>query len=161
MSASKIALVVFVLITPLGAAAEDYRHTVEVEPGGTLDVDLTAGSIEVETHDNDEVSVDAHFRGWGTSSMRFELSSDGVDATLIGRATGWNPFFGGLRIRGLTPSGNHPTEKGGIHVSAVTVTPPSGGSAAYVRTLTRVPVPENSPSPPSLSPLAGSIDQLS
>ena len=37
------------------------------------EVDLSEGSVEVETHDESSVEVEARGRGWGARSLRFEL----------------------------------------------------------------------------------------
>lgn len=90
------------LALPALAAAEDFHESVSVEPGGELEIRLDAGSIEVETHDLDEVSADAFSHGglFGRG-MRFELTSDGADAELRGEGRG---FFGGhARVRVRIP----------------------------------------------------------
>jgi DUF4097 and DUF4098 domain-containing protein YvlB len=94
-----VALIVGLMATP-GLARDEFRESVSVEPGGTLEIDLAAGSVEVETHDDPEVQVNARARGWGRRSMVFELTSDGADARLVGKLRGWlGPFFGGPRVR--------------------------------------------------------------
>lgn len=78
------------------AWASDYRNSVEVATGGTLEVDLASGSIEVETHDKNEVFVEARS---SSSRTRFELTSDGTNARLISRREGFWRIFGGGRTR--------------------------------------------------------------
>jgi hypothetical protein len=91
-----IALALLAGLGPLEAAAGELRESVYVEPGGTLEIDLGAGSVEVETHDENEVRVDAQASGW--RGMKFELTSDGFDARLVGKSGGWS-LFGGGRVR--------------------------------------------------------------
>lgn len=87
-----------VAAAPLGADASELRDRVRVKPGGTLSVRLDAGSLEVETHDDHAVEVDAVSSGLG--SVRFELSSDGENATLEGRGSSWlGPLLGSGRVR--------------------------------------------------------------
>lgn len=82
-----VALAVALLagLLPLGAAAEDFRSSVGVDSGGTIEVELSAGSIEIDTHDESAVEVDAQSSG----SFRFELSGDGSNARLTGEGSGW------------------------------------------------------------------------
>ena len=79
-------------------SADEFRDSVPVESGGSLTVELDSGSVEIETHGDLEVSVEASARGWGGNAMRFRLEGDGADARLTGKRRGWNPF-GGHRVR--------------------------------------------------------------
>jgi hypothetical protein len=100
MTRFAITLALLVALLPAAGAAREFRESVSVEPGGTLEIELSEGSVEVETHDESSVEVDAHARGWGARSLRFELTSDGVDARLVGTIRGWfGPMFGRTRIR--------------------------------------------------------------
>ncbi len=86
-------------LTALSAELE-FRERVPVKPGGTLEIELSAGSIEVETDDEPEVSIEAQATGWGAGSMRFELTSDGVDARLTGKPRAWfGPLLVSPRVR--------------------------------------------------------------
>jgi ferric-dicitrate binding protein FerR (iron transport regulator) len=87
------ALGLWCVLTP-GASAQTFRNRVAAEPGGTLEVRLSSGSIEIETHDEREVSVDAEARGISGGSMQFELSGDGRDTRLVGNRSGWLSVFG-------------------------------------------------------------------
>lgn len=80
------------------ASANDFQQSLAVRPGGTLEVDLDGGSVEVESHDRDEIRVDASTSaGWGR--MRFELTGDGTDARLRGQAHGWLGWVLDTRVR--------------------------------------------------------------
>jgi DUF4097 and DUF4098 domain-containing protein YvlB len=78
------------------AWASDYRNSVEVATGGTLEVDLSSGAIEIETHDKNEVYVEARS---SSSRTRFELTSDGTDARLTSSREGLWKIFGWGRVR--------------------------------------------------------------
>jgi DUF4097 and DUF4098 domain-containing protein YvlB len=90
-----IAVALLVGCLPGAVEAEEFRRALAVQPGGRLEVDLSAGSVEVETHDEHEVAVDAESRGFGGGLMRFELTGDGVNAKLVGSRAGWLGGFGG------------------------------------------------------------------
>lgn len=83
------------------ALAEDFTQRVEARSGGTLDVDLRAGKLEIETHDLEEVRVDAYSRsGLFGGAMKFSIQSDGTDVELDGKG-GW--FTGDARVRIRVP----------------------------------------------------------
>ncbi len=63
---------------PSLATAYDIRDRVEVLPGGTLDIRLAAGPVEIETHDQDEVYIEV----LGNARCRL-LSDDGRDSRLL------------------------------------------------------------------------------
>ena len=86
-----------VLLAPQVGADDRFEETLSVEPGGTLFVDLDAGTVEIEGHGDDEVEVEAYSSGWGSRSMRFRLRRDGADAYLDGERGGFS--FGGWRVR--------------------------------------------------------------
>jgi DUF4097 and DUF4098 domain-containing protein YvlB len=82
-------------LLPGVSVGDEFRESIGVEPGGTLEVDLAAGSVEVETHDDPEVSVEAR-----ASGMQFRLEGDGTDAQLSGEVSGFmRGIFGGLSVR--------------------------------------------------------------
>ena len=80
------------------ARAEDFERTVPVEPGGTLRIELSSGSIDVETHDLAEVEIDARTSGWASRAMRFELEYDDDELRLIGSRSSWLPGLGPGRV---------------------------------------------------------------
>lgn len=85
-------------------AGDEMRESVRVTPGGQLSLEIDGGAVEVETHHETEVDVYARADG-GSGSMRFELSSDGVDARLTGRRSGWlgGLLGGSVRVRVRVP----------------------------------------------------------
>ena len=100
-----IALVSIVVLMPAQVLAEDLDRRIAVQPGGRLQVDLDLGdenrservSLEVRSHDADEVWAVADLSGLGASSVKFRLDHDerGV-VRLYGRAGGLMSWlFGG------------------------------------------------------------------
>lgn len=78
------------------ASAEDFRSSVPADPGGTLRVRLDRGSLEVESHTETEVRVDAQ----APRGMEFELRQDGDEVELVGRSGSFlSSLFGGGRVR--------------------------------------------------------------
>jgi hypothetical protein len=88
-----IGIGVLALLLPLCSYAGDFEQSIDAEPGGTLRVKLGFGSVEVETHDRNEVRVDAEAEG-RARSMRFRLSGDGRDTKLEGDTEGGWWFLG-------------------------------------------------------------------
>ncbi len=96
-------LVPVLLLAALAAPpirAEDLRDSVPAEPGGELSLKLAHGSVEIQTHDEPIVQVDARATGFGSDSVRFELSGDGRNTTLTGTSGGYFSWlaFGPLRV---------------------------------------------------------------
>jgi hypothetical protein len=81
--------------------ASEFREGVDVRPGGTLVVELAAGELIVETHDAPRVEVEATSPDW-PAAMRFELTSDGANARLVGSQPFW-PVLGAVRARVRVP----------------------------------------------------------
>lgn len=78
------------------ASAEDFRSSVPTDPGGTLRVQLDRGSLEVESHAEPEVRVDAQ----APRGMEFELRESDGEVELVGRSRGFlNSLFAGGRVR--------------------------------------------------------------
>ena len=100
-----IVLLSVVVLIPAPAQAQDLDRRIVVQPGGRLQVDLDMGqenrservSLEVRSHDADEVWAVADLSGLGASSVKFRLDHDerGV-VRLYGRAGGLMSWlFGG------------------------------------------------------------------
>ena len=82
--------------------ADEYRESVGVRAGGTLKVDLPEGALEIETHAENSVDVEASSGGvWG--GLRFTLTSDGTNAKLVASRGGWLPGWSGARARLRVP----------------------------------------------------------
>ncbi|MBW2279159.1 MAG: DUF4097 family beta strand repeat protein [Deltaproteobacteria bacterium] len=79
------------VLLPGAVLAADFRGNVNVESGGTLEVELSAGSVEIDSHDEEQVEVEARADSFG-GSFRFELTSDGKDARLTGSGSSWFGF---------------------------------------------------------------------
>ncbi len=94
-----------VVLIPAPAQAQDLDRRIAVQPGGRLQVDLDMGqanrsqrvSLEVRSHDADEVWVVADLSGLGASSVKFRLDHDARGVVrLYGRAGGLMSWlFGG------------------------------------------------------------------
>ncbi len=81
------------------AMAKDYEDRIAARPGGRLQVELASGSVEVESHDDNEVRVDARVGGVGARSLVFRLTGNGVDVFFSADVGGWAPLLGGTRLR--------------------------------------------------------------
>jgi len=92
------ALSLLPVLAASGARAEDFESTVPVEPGGTLHIELSTGSIDVETHDLAQVEIDARTSGWASRAMRFELERDDDELHLTGSRSSWLPGLGPGRV---------------------------------------------------------------
>ncbi len=73
-------------------------ETVPVEPGGTLWIDLDRGRVEVCSHDEPVVHVQAEARGWAAGMALFSLGRHGSDVEIDGTVDGWFPTLLGPRI---------------------------------------------------------------
>ena len=103
------------------ARADEYRESLAVRAGGKLEVDLPAGELEIETHDDNSVDVEASSGGWG-GGLRFTLTSDGKNAKLTASRGSWLPGGGGARARVRVPedySLDLETHGGSIQIDAV------------------------------------------
>lgn len=90
-----VAVILMGLAAP--AAADRLEQSIPIAPGGTLSIELDAGSIEIETHDEARVEIDARASGWG--EMKFELEHDENEVELVGSFGGWLSGLGGGRVR--------------------------------------------------------------
>ena len=92
-------LAVLLLAFAPAVAAKDFEDRIAAKPGGRLRVDLKGGSVEVESHGDNEVRVDANVRGMGSRAMDFELEGDGVDVDFSADVRAWASVFGGPQVR--------------------------------------------------------------
>lgn len=88
------------LLLPLESRAKEFEESIPARPGGTLRVELDGGSVEVEGHDEDEVSVEARASGPGAGSVEFELRSEGPETRVSADRKGLiGSLFGAARVR--------------------------------------------------------------
>lgn len=102
------------VLLPAGAPAQALDRRVPVKPGGFLQVDLDLGeeiradrvSLEVRSHDADEVWAVADLSGLGASTVRFRLENDDRVVRLYGRSGGimsWLLGGPGVSVRVWVP----------------------------------------------------------
>ena len=119
-----------------GAGPDDLAERIPVRPAGLLEVDLymgeglrpDKGSLQVTSHDANDVRVAAEASGWGASGVDFRVEHDANTVRLYGRVTGtlsW--LFGGphVAVRVWVPrefSLDLRTSAGPIHIDAVSGT---------------------------------------
>ena len=94
-----VRLAVLLLAFAPAVAAKDFEDRIAAKPGGRLRVDLKGGSVEVESHGDNEVRVDANVRGMGSRSMDFDLEGDGVDVDFSADIRAWASVFGRPQVR--------------------------------------------------------------
>jgi len=82
-----VCLALLALAAPAGA--DPLTQTIPVSRPGRLRVELDRGSIEVLTHPDPTVHVQADARGLGASSVAFEVVRDGDDVVLRARTEPW------------------------------------------------------------------------
>ena len=99
-----IAVLALMVLGPAMAIGQDLDRRIPVESGGMLQVDLDFGeeirservSLEVRSHDADEVWAVADLSGLGASSIQFRIESDDRVVRLYGRSGGLMSWiFGG------------------------------------------------------------------
>ncbi len=93
-------------LLPVAAAGDDFEETLSVPFGGTLRIELPAGSIDVDTHDEELVEIDADLTG----GMELEITQEGDEVTVSGRARGGLLGFlqfGRIRVHARVPERFH------------------------------------------------------
>ena len=99
-----IALLITIALAPLSAAAEGLDQRIPVKPGGLLQVDLDLGeearagrvSLEIRSHEADEVYAVADLSGLGAGSVTFRVEPDENGVRLYARSGGLMSWlFGG------------------------------------------------------------------
>ncbi len=78
------------------AAEQDFERELAVEPGGLLRIEASGGEVEIESHDEAVVRVDARASGLG--SVDFRLEAEGSELELRADRAGLS-IFGGPRVR--------------------------------------------------------------
>lgn len=103
-----VAMVALLALVPGPARADDLDQRVYVKPGGQLQVDLDLGeeitpeqaSLQVISHDADQVWVKAETLGWGASDVKFRMDQDERAVRVYGSVSGlFTMVFGGPSIR--------------------------------------------------------------
>jgi len=80
---------------PAGTA--DLDETLQVEPGGKLQIELDIGAVDIESHDESEVQIEADARG---GPVDFDLQQSGNEVRLTGHVRGgWLNLFRGREVR--------------------------------------------------------------
>ncbi len=101
------AILALAVLLPAAARGEDLDERIPAKPGGLLQVDLDFGdeipsdqvSLQVLSHDADQVWVSAEKRGWGTSDVKLTLDSDERGVRLYGSVSGlFTMAFGGPSV---------------------------------------------------------------
>lgn len=99
--------VLSVVLVACHSGADDLEDTLAVAPGELLEVDLymgeglrpDQGSLEIMSHDAEQVRVVATASGWGASGVSYRLERGEGTVRLLGRVTGsvsW--LFGGPQL---------------------------------------------------------------
>jgi len=107
-------------------AEEWLDERIEVEPGGTLYIDLDRGAVEVRSHDAHEVYVQAEAKGWAAGMVQFGVAKHGNDVEVDGSVDGWFPNLLGqprIEVRAWVPreySVEIETRGGRVHVEEIT-----------------------------------------
>ena len=79
---------------------EFLEEVVPAKPGGTLFLRSSRGSVDVRSHDADEVRIEAEARGRHPERVIFALESTGEDVRFEARTEGWlTGLLGGLDVR--------------------------------------------------------------
>ncbi len=103
-----VAMLALYTLVPTLASADDLDQRVFVKPGGLLQVDLDLGedigpeqaSLQVISHNADQVWVKAETLGWGASDVKFRLDQDERAVRVYGSVSGlFTMVFGGPTIR--------------------------------------------------------------
>ncbi len=98
-----LAAALLVVATAARADGDDFSRTIDAEPGGTLRVRLDTGSVHIESHDEDQVRVEAHASGPGARRTAFELDRNGSVIELRGDTRGGgfslSALIGGPRVK--------------------------------------------------------------
>jgi hypothetical protein len=82
------------------AAREYMDEVVPVKAGGTLYVKSTRGTVDIRSHDADEVRIEAEARGRHPERVTFLLETAGDDVHFEVRTEGWFlGIFGGTDVR--------------------------------------------------------------
>ena len=125
-------------------ASEWLEESLPVQPGGTLFVRTARGTVDVRSHDGDEVRVEAEARGRRAALVRFMLDRSGNDVRFEVRVEGWlTGLFGSLDVRARLWVPRHyslvlRSSGGDVRIDGITgelTLKSSGGDASVTRTV--------------------------
>ncbi len=125
-------------------ASEWLEESLPVQPGGTLFVRTVRASVDVRSHDTDEVRVEAEARGRRSDRVSFLLDQSGNDVRFEVRIDGWLAGLLGaidVRVRLWVPRRYSLVLRasgGDVRVDGITgdvVLKTSGGDASVTRTV--------------------------
>jgi hypothetical protein len=89
MRRTPLLLLLALLALAVPAGAEDLTQTVPVSRPGRLRIQLDRGSVDVMTHAEASVFVQAEAHGLGASGVAFEAVREGDDVVLRARTEDW------------------------------------------------------------------------
>lgn len=94
----------------LAASAKggELDRTFPAAQAGTLTIRLDFGSVAINTHDADEIRLEAASRGVGASSIHFDARAEGDQVLLTGAAEPWLAYLRsapGVRVQAWVPQG--------------------------------------------------------
>ncbi len=104
----RIGLFLIAMLLSACERGDGMEERIPAESGGRLEVDLDLGSglrpdpgsLEVVSHDSNEVWIVAEATGWGASGVRFRVDEKGRTVSIQGRVEGaFSWMFGGPQIR--------------------------------------------------------------
>lgn len=94
--ARRLGLAALLVVAAAPAAlAFEFEQSIEVRPGGRLEVEMDAGSVRIEGHDESVVRVEARAAGLG--SVDFDLESEGDEVRLSADFGGFAAVFRSAR----------------------------------------------------------------
>ncbi len=99
-------ILVGLLLVPAAATADDIKETFTAAFGGTLRVDLPGGSIDIDTHNEERIEIDAKVSG----GLELEINQDGDEFSVVGHARGGLFSFlrpGRVRVHARVPEQFH------------------------------------------------------
>lgn len=88
-----------VIFTGLAHAA-DIEHTYEVSNGGTLELKTDVGSLQIQTHNKEEVEIEVDIQGDDAEDFKVSHSASGGDVSIVGTFDRGDRFWGrNMRVK--------------------------------------------------------------
>jgi hypothetical protein len=94
------------LVVPQLARADGLDRSLAVGPGERLRIELVRGDVDVFTHDEPEVRIEARARGLGASGVEFFVTREPGEIVLRSRAERWLEWLDSgpsVRVRAWVP----------------------------------------------------------